>query len=81
MIHVDYSWKREYSSIRCKNRTEKSQNDFENKRPFYNKGPKSRPLRQRSFKPVSGHNYSLHKLHNVSFPLFLSLTLTIKIRK
>ena len=35
-------------------------------------------LRQRSFKPVSGHNYSLHKLHNVSFSLFLSLKLPLK---
>ena len=78
MIHVDYSWKRKFSSMRCKSRTEKSQNDFENKGPFYNKGPKSRPLHQRSFKPVSGHNYSLHKLHNVSFSLFLSLKLPLR---
>ena len=49
MIHVDYSWKREYSSIRRKNRTEKSQNDFENKGPFYNKGPKSRPFTPKVF--------------------------------
>ena len=62
--------------MRCKNRTEKSQNDFENKGPFYNKGPKSRPLRQRSFKPVSGHNYSLYKLHNVIFSVFLNFTLS-----
>ena len=81
MIHVDYSWKRKFSSMRCKNRTEKSQNDFENKGPFYNKGPKSRPLRKRSFKPVSGHNYSLYKLHNVSFSLFLSPKPTSKIKK
>ena len=78
MVHVDYSWKRKFSSMRCKNRTEKSQNDFENKGPFYNKGPKSRPLRKRSFNPVSGHNYILYKLHNVSFSLFLSLKLPLR---